>query len=158
MNCIWRAHTRWWYNRSLFFPPTTLLNPLAEPPAFWQDRTWTSLKKKKKKKGNLLLRTICRVKIASSCHLQISSHIRGYECDSFRDIFSPYSSSSLNSNGWERPETRAGFMVPQERPLVGARCAHDGSHCLAPSNLSQKKKKKEFWGGHENSFQWLKTM
>lgn len=144
MNCDWRAHTTWWYNGSLFFFPTTLPNPLAEPPAFWRDRTWTSLKKR----SNLLLRTICRVKNASSCHLQISSHVRGYECDNFRDIFSPHSSFLVQILMDERGlSEEPGSWFPRKGPLREQVCPW--WKLLLSTKHPFSKKTKEFWGGHK---------
>lgn len=86
----WNAYASWRYNCSLIFP-TALSEPVAEPPASWQDGTQTIPEKKgkKKKRQPMLLRTNCRVESAPSSRLQISSHVRGYEWDGFRDIASP---------------------------------------------------------------------
>lgn len=47
MNYDWRGHTSWRYNWYLLFP-TTSPSPLAELPAFWQDRMQTLPGEKKK--------------------------------------------------------------------------------------------------------------
>lgn len=159
MNCGWRVHTSWQYNWCLFFP-TTLSNPLAEPPASWQDRTQT-IPGGKKKKANYIFEYFWE-QLAEWRVLPAAAYKSPLTSEDMSGMVSgtslpPQHFSSLNSSGWEMPEGRAGFHVPSRKALGrGARRAPDAGHCLAPSILYQKTY--EFWCGSKNSFPWRNTV
>lgn len=150
----WNAYASWRYNCSLIFP-TALSEPVAEPPASWQDGTQTIPEKKgKKKKGNLCFweqTAEWRVLLAAAYKSPLTSEDTSGMVSG--TLLPPQHFSVLTSNGREMPEWRASVHDALGEALGGrTRWAPDEGHRLAPSILSQKIN--EFWGRHENSFQW----
>lgn len=120
MNCDWKVLASWQCNSSLFFP-TTLPNPLTEPPASWQDKMQTIPEKKKKKKSNPCFENFWE-QFAVWRMLQAAAYKSPLTSEDMSGMISgtllpPQHFSSLNSNGWEMPEWRAGFYGPSRKAL-----------------------------------------